>query len=240
MAESRLILSSLLGSLPQFVTGNAWWGVNITGTWVGTISFFAATDGLNFVPLDAIPWPPVTSPPTVQTTTVNGSWYVPVLNYQTIAVTMTAYTSGSAIVQMASSIDTSFQSVFLASSLKWRNSQAYEATNTLTLAALPNGAWRLKTLVISADATPTWASSPALQIKDGSTLLWGMDPPLVAGSYNVPLPPDLGGAGVSGGGIVGTAGNAMTISLASSAGSSSSSASAAGGRTNINVLAGAA
>lgn len=238
MAESRLILNNVTMSIPLYVAGTTWCGIGISGTWVGTIAFSGSFDGVNYVPLDALPWP--TGTPTVQSATANGSWYVPTENFVTIQASLTVYTSGSPIVQLVASSDASFRNAFLTQAQKYRNSFAYEAVNTMTIAADPNGAWRLRTLVISTDAVPTWASSPALQVKDGSTLIYAIDPPLVAGSYLVPLPTDPNAPNAAGGGLVGTPGNAMTITLASSLGSSSSSASSAGGRTNIDAQVAAA
>lgn len=220
MAESRLLMSVAGMQLPLFTTGQTWYAVNVAGTWTGTISFTASQDGVNYSPVSLTPFATGTA---VSSVTANGSWYMPVGNNFSYNVTLTTLGSGNPIVTVGTSVDTSFQTTFMTPVLKYVNQAANNATNTVTIAAVTNRAFRLRTLILSLDSAATWASSPALQIKDGSTVLWAMDPPVAQGTYQVPLPADPGIPGVGGGGIVNTPGNTLVIALAAS-----------GGKTNIN------
>lgn len=233
MVESRLLLNAAGMALPLFVQGNDWFAVSISGTWVGQISFFASQEPVNLVPVP-VSLTPFPSGTPVSSATANGNFFAPVLDQLVFNMVMSKLTSGSAIVNVISSNDTSFQNAFLTPSSQWMHASAYESVCTLTAPAQTNQAWRLLTLIISSDATPTWAYSPALQIFDGLNLLWAMDPPRTKGSQQIPLPLGTNASGMAG--ITTTPGNALTVTLASSAGSlSSSSSSGPGGRTNIDA-----
>ncbi len=198
-------------------------GFGISGSWVGTIKFYGTTDGLNFQPISVTPFASGTD---VTSTTANGSWFIPARNYLAVRVVFTR-TSGTAIVKLAASTDSSYQDAFLASTSKFVNTTATGGANTTTITAQANRAWRLRTLIVSADTTPTWAASPNVKVTDGaSTIIWALDLPATAGVYNVPLPADSNTPGLTGGGVVGTAGSSMVITVASGAGSV---------KTNVNA-----
>lgn len=213
----RQAMGATLMKLRIACTGMSYVGLNLAGTWVGTVRPYFSQDGVTFAshPLAMTPFASGTD---VTSMTANGNWFAPVAAYQAVQVVFTR-TSGTVLVTLATSIDSSYQDAFLTAALRFPNSTVSGATNTLTQAAQANRAWRLRTLIVTVDTTPTWASSPNLIIKDGTTLMWGMDLPASAGVYQVNLPSDPGILGLSGGGLVNTPGNAMSIVAASGGGS---------------------
>lgn len=66
-------------------------GYQITGTWVGTITWTASIDGVNFFAL-------LPANSAAATTTVNANLWFNVIGVNRIRLTMTAYTSGTAVV----------------------------------------------------------------------------------------------------------------------------------------------
>jgi len=72
--------------------------VQITGTWIGTLTFQGSNDGTNFVPVNATDVSSNSTLPS-STTTANGVFYVPLL-FRYLRVRMTAYTSGTATATM--------------------------------------------------------------------------------------------------------------------------------------------
>ncbi len=214
----REVLTADAMALAIFCGGQSKVGVGITGTWVGTVSFFASTDGVNFKPVAMTPFASGTA---VSTTTANGSWESAVLNYVAFKVVFTR-TSGSATVAMATSLDSSYQSAFLAStSIYVSASHAAGAANVITQAAQANRAWRLRTLVIGWSAAPS--AAVLCTITDGaSSVIWETYVPVgatgVVGTFNVPLPapdPTVPGSG----GLVNTPGNTLVITVADPGGS---------------------
>lgn len=198
-------------------------GIGITGTWVGTVSFFGSFDGVNFnVPLAATPFPSGTA---VSTTTGNGNWFSSGLNLAAVQAVFTR-TSGTATVVLAASLDSSFQSAFLAStSQSVSQSVSGGLANVLTIAAQANRAWNVGTLVVGFSVAP--AAAVLCTIADGgSSVLWETYvPPLtdagaatVGGTFQVPLPP---------GGVFGTPGNSIVITLAAPGGAVVSKVNAA-------------
>lgn len=211
--------------LPLFTGGQSFAGFGIAGTWAGTLSFQFSTDGVNF---NALSVQPFASGTTIQSTTANGNWFVPVQNFVAVQVVATALTSGVAVVTIATAIDSSWQDAFLAATSIFVNqSSTANAANAVTIAAQTNRAWRLRSLVISVSATATWGASPALTVSDGSSsILFAIDPPTTTGTYEVPLPADNGTPGTPGKGLVNTPGNSMVITLAAAGGTA---------KTNVNA-----
>ena len=203
--------------LPLYTGGQSFVGFGVSGTWVGTLSFSFSTDGVNFIPLSVTPFASGTS---ILTTTANGNWFSLVQNFIAVQVTATTITSGTAAVIIATSIDSSWQDAFLAaSSIYVEQTSGANSTNTMTIAAQANRAWRLRSLVISTSAAATWASSPALTVQDGgSTTLFAIDPPTASGTYEVPVPSDNGTPQTPGKGVVNTPGNSLVITLAAAGG----------------------
>ncbi len=75
-------------------------GVNVAGVWVGTLAFEASIDGTTFFAVNA---PPVPSGATVQTTTVNGQWMVWVGGFNLFRARVSAFTSGTFVVNLEGS-----------------------------------------------------------------------------------------------------------------------------------------
>ncbi len=193
-------------------------GINLSGSWVGTVSFFASTDGINFRPVAMTPFASGTA---VSTATANGSWESAVLNYVAFKVVFTR-TSGSVVVSMATSVDSSYQTAFLAStSVYVSQSVASGASNVITQAAQANRAWRLRSLSVGYSVA---AGAPVdIKITDGaSSVLFETYVPIGAtglvGSFVVPLPPP-DPAVPGSGGLVNTPGNSLVITLAAPGGS---------------------
>lgn len=200
--------------LTLFCAGQSYVGFNLTGTWVGTISFYGSFDGVNFVPISVTPFASGTA---VSSATANGSWYAAAQNYAAVQVRFTR-TSGTVLASLSASNDSSFQDVFLAStSIFVTQSVGSGAANSMTIAASTNRAWSLKKLVIGFSVAP--AAGVLVTISDGaSSVMWETYAnPLtndgaatVGGSFNVPLPEN---------GLVGTLGNSLVIALAAPGGS---------------------
>lgn len=74
--------------------------IQISGTWVGTISFQATLDGTNFYPINAVS--STTSSP-LPTTTVNGLYRLTPAGVLSFRVNMTSYTSGTANIVIRAS-----------------------------------------------------------------------------------------------------------------------------------------
>lgn len=210
----RAALTATGQRLTMNIAGMSYFGVGLTGSWAGTVAFRASSDGVNFSSVQLTPWPTGAA---VTSATTNVILFTGAENYNFIEATFTR-TSGTVIVSMAASIDGSYQNAFLTAATQYPNHTATGATNTMTIAAQANRAWRLRTLTLSNGAAATWASSPALTVSDGSTLLWGYDPPTAQGTWTIPLPADPNTPGVTGGGLVNTPGNTLVVVLASAGG----------------------
>lgn len=70
-------------------------GLQITGTWSGTITFRATVDGSNYVTLAVVP---SSGGAAVTTTTANGAWTAAIAGFTTVRVVFTAYASGTATI----------------------------------------------------------------------------------------------------------------------------------------------
>lgn len=192
--------------LRMYTGGMTYAGFNLSGTWVGTITFRGSYDGVNFVDISVTPFASGTD---VSSSTANGSWFVAVKNLLVVEASFSR-TSGTALVTIGASVDSSYQDAFLASTSIYVESQS-ASTNTLTQAASTNRAWKLEELIVSI-AGPSWAGGTVqLTVYDGSTsgsILYKTFIDEVAGSvgrrYTLALPAA---------GIVNTVGNAMTIVL---------------------------
>jgi hypothetical protein len=194
--------------LPIFCGNMNFIGLRVAGTWTGSVSFFGSFDSIKYQPATVTPYVSGTG---VQSSTANGSWFIPSQNYTSFKVRF-GRTSGSAIVYLVASTD------------GFKNSVATNATNTLTIAANANRASRLRALKVSVlGGTVTWAAQPVLTIKDGATLLWAFDLPTTNGAiHDIPLPQETTEAP---GGLINTPGNTLVIACA---------AGGAAVQTNIN------
>jgi len=88
-------ISALNGAVTVTIPTSSTVAVNITGTWVATLSFEASTDGTNFFTVLATP---AAGGLAVSTTTANGAFVSGAGGYLTFRVRASAYTSGTATV----------------------------------------------------------------------------------------------------------------------------------------------
>ena len=222
-----VIIRSGLTALNQIIklstVNQARVGFGITGTWVGTLSFFVSYDGTNYIggsmggPLGVQPFP---SGAVQLTTTANGTFFADLSGALGVAVQLTALTSGAPSIAIAAANDGSWQDAFLAAtSLDVSQSVSGGAVNSQVIAAQANRAWRCRSASIGFSVAP--AAAVEFQILDGaSSVLFDTyipkDTPV--GQYVVPLPPP-DPAVPGSGGVVGTVGNSMTLKLFAPSGS---------------------
>jgi hypothetical protein len=93
-------LGSLNAETLTYLNGDGTVSVQITGTWVGTISFDATIDGTNYF---AIPLINQATETMATTTTANAVFTGDVSGYRIFRVRMSAYTSGTAVVAVRGS-----------------------------------------------------------------------------------------------------------------------------------------
>ncbi len=202
-------------------------GINISGTFAGTLTFYASADGVTFAPVGVTPFASGTN---VSTATATGNWFFDAQNYVAFKVYFTSKTSGNPIVTLAvANNDATWQDAFLASTTIYVNSQAVAGVNTLTQALQANRAWCLSFLQVSTNQRASWVTNPNLKVVDGTggSTLFALDLMDVGSSgyiYDITLPLLDDGTGRRG--LVGTVGNAMIITVASGG---------SGVKTNINA-----
>lgn len=85
------------GCLSLSVTGNGSVGIQITGTWTGTITFEGSVDGRTF---QAITMFPTNSTTGASTTTANGVWSTSVGGLTIFRARMSTYGTGSAVLSL--------------------------------------------------------------------------------------------------------------------------------------------
>ncbi len=225
MIASREALNAAGMTLPLFTGGMTRAGINLSGTWVGTVRFEGSYDGVNWQSLSVTPFASGTA---VTSSTANGSWFVNVDSRLAVRVNFYARTSGTVIATVGASVDSSYQESFLASTSVYVNQEVTGgATNVITQAAQANRAWRLKSLSVGFSVAA--AAAVKLTISDGaSSVLWAGYVPKDAGSaitnggtWEVPLPKGVPspGTGIEDAGVVGTAGNMLVVTLAGPGGS---------------------
>ena len=76
-------------------------GIQVTGTWTGTLTFEGSVDGTNFIAIGAKPVATDATP--VTTTTGNGIWAVNVAGLSSVRARGTAAITGTAVVTILSS-----------------------------------------------------------------------------------------------------------------------------------------
>lgn len=86
-------------SIEIVTTGASTAGINISGTWSGTISFKVA-NGRDTTPVTVDCATPAAPGSAVNTTTGNGAWTCPVAGFSRLVVGFDAYTSGTAIIDV--------------------------------------------------------------------------------------------------------------------------------------------
>jgi hypothetical protein len=77
-------------------------GIQVTGTWTGTLTFEATVDGTNYGPIGATP--AVGGLGVTTTTTANGIWSENIAGWLAIRVRATAAMTGSAVVTILASL----------------------------------------------------------------------------------------------------------------------------------------
>lgn len=82
-------------------------GIDVRGTFVGTLTFQASINGEDWLSLPALPIGTTTNAAVVTTTTTVGAWLATVAGISQVRVIFTAYTSGSAIVTIRAEDDPS-------------------------------------------------------------------------------------------------------------------------------------
>jgi hypothetical protein len=144
--------------------GSASTGVEVTGTWTGTLSFQATVDGTNWVAVNAIV--PVTGVE-VTSTTANGNWEIPSAGYQQVRVLGNTVATGTATVTLDSGVGA--QVVEIGAPLP-TGSNTIGAVNQGTAAAL-SGAWPFEItdgthgpVAVKAPNTAAVAADPALVV----------------------------------------------------------------------------
>ena len=80
-------------------------GIQITGTWVGTVTFEGTIDGTNWFAINGTTF--ASTGALVSTATANGQWQVDIGGVQLFRVRMSAFTSGTAVVTVRASYGTS-------------------------------------------------------------------------------------------------------------------------------------
>ena len=75
-------------------------GVQITGTWVGTVLFEGSVDGTNFFAMSGVSF--ISSSTIVTSTTANGSWQFNVSGLQLFRARCSAFTSGTIVISVRS------------------------------------------------------------------------------------------------------------------------------------------
>lgn len=159
--------SGSLGGLSATVTtttnGQSSLVANITGTWSGTISFQATTDGTNWFALEGqnlSTFNTSLASSLVTTTTANGTFIFAVGGFKQIRFSMTAYTSGTANIAYDGSIGTNnagLLSVIAANT----GASTTDFTNSGTISAL-NGAVSVigqGVYTVTASITGTWSAT---------------------------------------------------------------------------------
>lgn len=222
----RTRLAELLNAqgmkLPIFCGGCSAVGIGITGTWTGTLTFKYSTDGINFQNLFATPFPSGTG---VNTVTANNNYFTRALNYVAVQVELTTLLTGSPIVTLCAAGDSSWQDAFLASTSQFVEQDASSgAANTLTIASQANRAWRCRSVSGGFSVAP--AAAVKVTITDGaSSVIWAEYLAASAGQWKLNLPADSYFPTVSLGGVVGTPGNSMIVTVAAPGGSVATSTS---------------
>ena len=168
--------------------------VQISGTWVGTVSFLQSNDGMSWSSVQMLP---VAAPGlvTVASSTGNGFWFgmVPAKYFR---AQFSAYTSGTAVVTARAvgdgSVNYSFNSP-LGATVPWSyvGTLTPATSSTALKAAVTGQKHHVMSLQVSHDAL---GAATAIQVKDGSTLLWQgllQTAATDAGSYTLNFDPPL-------------------------------------------------
>lgn len=91
------------GSTAIAANGRGSVGVQITGTWVATVQFEATIDGTNWFSVPA--FPPTTGV-SVTSTSANGQWIIPSAGYEQVRARVSAFTSGTVVIDLEASQNT--------------------------------------------------------------------------------------------------------------------------------------
>lgn len=83
------------GCVVYTTEGQTQLAIQVTGTFVGTLTFSSTVDGTNFVVTNVLP---VASGTAVSTATAPGMWTLVLQGHKQVRVAFTAFTSGTAVV----------------------------------------------------------------------------------------------------------------------------------------------
>lgn len=188
------------------------------------VTFQGSPDGVNWSNVNAAPYPAGAG---VQTASGIGSWFFDSSTYTWFrcqVTTLTGSGSPSVTIILSAANDGSWQDAFMTAAQRFQNAVA-SSSGTLTVTTFQNlyGAMRLRTLSVGCNQVPNYGASPAVVVTDGpgGPILYAGDPPNTAGPQLIPLPADASAGstpGTVGGGVVGTPGNALVVTVAPSAG----------------------
>lgn len=98
IAQGQTITTTVcpgVGCINFNTAGQGTIGIQITGTWVGTITFQGTVDNTNYVTISVTP---SSSSTTVTTATANGVWTTAVAGLTQVRIVFTAWTSGTATI----------------------------------------------------------------------------------------------------------------------------------------------
>lgn len=231
MNVSRQNFTALNQVLHLAVLRNAYVGIGVTGTFVGTVSFYGSYDGSNWTALDCQIYPWVDGGSLVTghaqaSGAANGQYVSLVSDYKFIKVTVTSLASGNPVVSIAASTDGSYAAAYQSQSGLWRTSPGWGNNNTSTANANTNHGWRLKKLMVS---LATLGTLPRVTIKDGAVAIAEIDLPATVGINDLTSLLQ---------NYASSPGNNLSVSLSSSGsgGASSSSSSGVLESNDISVL----
>jgi hypothetical protein len=150
--------------------------VQVTGTWVGTLTFEATIDGTNYFAINGIPF--ISTGVFISTATANGQWQFDIAGVQSFRARCSAFTSGTIVVTIRGTIgsglvalDAPVQTMGLGTIATTGDTGAKTATGNGATQTAPLTA---KGLVLIVVTTPVTGTSPTCAFKvqcslDGGT-----------------------------------------------------------------------
>lgn len=100
-ASNRGEIDAAADAVALDVSGAGAVGIQLTGTWTGTIEFEGSVDGGTFVALNMIPSNSATA---ATSATGNGAWSANCGGYRRVRARASAWTSGTAVVTLSSAV----------------------------------------------------------------------------------------------------------------------------------------
>lgn len=155
--SQNLVMTALNNSVVVTGTGSGLVGVQITGTWTGTVAFEATTDSTTWFAVNGVA---SVSGAQVPTATANGQWRINSGGYASVRVRSSVVGTGTAVVTLIA--DPSSTMVTLAEPVQFSNGNA---TGTITA----NGGAVTMTVP---DGHSSWFGYVAGTFSAGTTLAW--------------------------------------------------------------------